>query len=443
MTPGALRRVRNRLSSSLWPVPALAIVVAVGLGIAFPALDGLLGGPADDHPLTFAFGGGPSAARDVLAAIAGSLISVTGLTFSFTVVALQLSSSQHSPRLLQTFVTDRVVQATLGVLVGTFVYALTVLRTVRTEGSDDPAFVPRLSVTVAFVLTVVSVMALVLFLGHLARSLRVETMLRDVSEEARRTFSRELPDAGGEPSGAALPTGPAQPVPARGSGFVTDVDGPRIAAAAERAGATVLLAHRIGDSVVTGTPIAHAWASPAGSAVDLDLLGRALADGVRLSFERTPDRDIAYSLRKTVDITVRALSPGTNDPTTAVHGLSHVSALLGELVSRPLGATPFRDEAGRVRFVLPQWDATALVRLGVEEPIQCAGGQPAVLRRLAGLLRELAWRAPAGSLDEPLCRYLDRVVELAEETTSIDGDETSTWRGRLAGSLAGRWPADP
>ena len=326
---------------------------------------------------------------------------------------------------------------------GTFVYALTVLRTVRTEGSDDAAFVPRLSVTVAFALTVVSVMALVLFLGHLARSLRVETMLRDVSDEARRTFARELPEAGSEPApgAVALPSGPPQLVRARRSGFVTDVDGPRIAEAAERTGATVLLAHRVGDSVVSGTPIAHAWAAQAGGATgDLDVLGRALAAGVRLGFERTPDHDVAYSLRKTVDITVRALSPWSNDPTTAVHGLSHISALLGELLGCPLGATPFRDEAGELRFVLPQWSAEELLRLGIEEPIQFAGGQPAVLRRLAGLLRELAWLAPPRTLDAMLRTRLDQVAGLAEESTSIDRAETTTWQEHLGEALAGRWP---
>ncbi|HYH34338.1 MAG TPA: DUF2254 family protein, partial [Nocardioides sp.] len=92
------------LGNALWPLPVLAILLAIGLGIGLPALDEILQQPGGEHPLTLVFGGGPSAARDVLAAIAGSLISVTGLTFSFTVVALQLSSSQHSPRLLQTFV---------------------------------------------------------------------------------------------------------------------------------------------------------------------------------------------------------------------------------------------------------------------------------------------------------------------------------------------------
>jgi len=100
------------LRGALWPIPCLGVVLAIVLGVLLPAVDSWLDG-SGDQPLTFVFGGGASAARDLLAAIAGSLISVTGLTFSLTVLALQLSSSQYSPRLLQTFVTDRVVQLTL------------------------------------------------------------------------------------------------------------------------------------------------------------------------------------------------------------------------------------------------------------------------------------------------------------------------------------------
>jgi uncharacterized membrane protein len=418
----------------------LAVVAAIGLGVGLPALDRLLQQPGGQHPLTLVFGGGPSAARDVLAAIAGSLISVTGLTFSFTVVALQLASSQHSPRFLQTFVTDRVVQVTLALLVGTFVYALTVLRTVRTEESAGPAFVPRLSVTAGFVLTLASVVGLVLFLGHLARSLRVETMLRDVSDEARDTYARELPrlddDAGTD---TPLPSGPAAPVCAHRSGFVTDVDGDRIVAAAAAAGVTVVLEPRIGDSVVAGTPLAHVRRAPARTAGRLDEVERALHEGVRLGFERRPDRDVAHSLRKVVDIAVRALSPGTNDPTTAVHALSHVSALLGELVTHSLRPVRFRDEDGVVRLVLPQWDVTALLAVGLEEPIHFAEGQPAVLRRLAGLLRELAWRAPRGALDGELREYLDRVIRLAVDSTDVSTVEIERWRQDFTDALAGRW----
>ncbi|MGY1608444.1 MULTISPECIES: DUF2254 domain-containing protein [unclassified Geodermatophilus] len=432
----------SRVRGSLWPLPVLAIVVAVVLGIGLPALDEVLEEPGGRHPLTLAFGGGPSAARDVLAAIAGSLISVTGLTFSFTVVALQLASSQHSPRFLQTFVTDRVVQTTLALLVGTFVYALTVLRTVRTEESAGPAFVPRLSVTVGFALTLASVVGLVLFLGHLARSLRVETMLRDVSDEAQHTYARELPRDEDRPVGAP-PSGPAVVVDADRSGFLTDVDGARIAAAAAAAGATVVLEPRIGDSVVAGTPLAHVRPPAVAGTAGLEGVERALHRSVSLGFERRPERDVAYSLRKVVDIAVRALSPGTNDPTTAVHALSHVSALLGHLVTHPPGTRAFRDEAGVVRVLLPQWDVHALVRLGLEEPLHFAEGQPAVLRRIAGLLRELAWRAPRDALDRDLRRYHDRVVRLAAESTDVDEAETARWREEFTDALGGRWAPRP
>ena len=438
---GLVSYVRERTRNSLWPLPVLAIGIAVALGAGLPALDGMLGEPGGDHPLRFAFGGGPSAARDVLAVIAGSLISVTGLTFSFTVVALQLSSSQHSPRLLQTFVTDRVVQVTLAQLVGTFVYALTVLRTVRAEDSASgaDAFVPRLSVTVGFGLALVSVVALVLFLAHLARSLRVETMLRDVHDEARRAFDGELTAEGTVDAAPEPVPGAATPACVDSSGFVVDVDPDPIVRAARAADVVVVLCRRIGDSVVAGTPVAHVWPRRPGGTADLDGIERSLARGVRLAFERSPTRDIAYSLRKVVDIAVRALSPGTNDPTTAVHALSHVSALLCDLATRPLQPSCFADSDGVVRLRIPQWDIRALLQLGLEEPLQFASGQPAVLRRTSALIREVAWRAPRGDLDEDLAELHDQVVRLARRSTSVPEAETDRWRRQVQDALSGRW----
>nr|WP_275586361.1 DUF2254 domain-containing protein [Geodermatophilus normandii] len=431
------------MRGALWPIPVLAVVVAVGIGIGLPAVDELLEDRDAGHPLTFVFGGGPSAARDLLAAIAGSLISVTGLIFSLTVVAFQLGSSQYSPRLLQTFATDRVVQLTLAQLTATFVYALTVLRTVRTEGATETetAFVPRLSITVAYALTLGSVLAVVLFLGHLARALRVETMLRDVHEEAGATLDRELPDDLEHPEPVRLPSGPGMPIESTSSGFVVDLDEERLVSAGADADVVVLLAARIGDSVVTGTPLAHAWARDGVRVPDTAALQEALGRSVRLDFERSPARDVAYSLRKVVDITVRALSPGINDPTTAVHALSHASALLGDLVRRPLGPDCRVDEEGVVRLVVPQWTPGDLVDLVLEEPLHYSSGQPAVLRRIAALLREVAWRAPRGVVDDALRDRLRHVVDLAAESTRITAPERRSWEEALDSALTGVWPA--
>jgi uncharacterized membrane protein len=440
--PAALARVVvARLRGGLWPIPAIAILLAIGVGVGLPAVDGLLESRPDGHPLTFVFGGGPSAARDLLAAIAASLISVTGLTFSLTVVALQLGSSQYSPRLLQTFVTDRFVQLTLAQLTATFVYALTVLRTVRTESATEAetAFVPRLSITLAFVLAVVSVLALVLFLGHLARTLRVETMLRDVHDEAGAALDRELPQDGEHHGAARLPPGPGTPLLSSSSGFVVDVDEQSLVSAATESDAVVLLAARIGDSVIAGTPWAHAWPRIDPSHLDVAALHEALDRSVRLGYERSPARDIAYGLRKVVDVIGRALSPGINDPTTAVHALSHASALLGDLVTRPLGPTSGTDDDGVVRLVVPQWTPDELVDLALEEPLHYAEGQPTVLRRIAALLREVAWRAPRGLLDDQLRDRLGDVLDLAADSTRISASERLSWSTALDSALVGAW----
>jgi len=134
--------VLDALRSRLWPVPAFGVIAAVAAGVAIPKLDGTL----DQHmPQTLAgslFGGGPDAARELLGAIATALITVTSLTFSLTLITLQLASSQYTPRLLRTFAADRFVQRTLALFLATFAYAITVLRTVR-NGSDARAeFVP-------------------------------------------------------------------------------------------------------------------------------------------------------------------------------------------------------------------------------------------------------------------------------------------------------------
>lgn len=441
---GLSSRVVGKLRGALWPIPALGVVFAIVLGVTLPELDQYWS--TGEHPLTFAFGGGASAARDLLAAIAGSLISVTGVTFSLTVVALQLSSSQYTPRLLQTFVTDRMVQLTLAQLVLTFVYALTVLRTVRAESAteDDSAFVPRLSITVAYLLTLGSVLGLVLFLGHLSRLLRVETMLRDVHDEATQTIARELD----EPGGAARDTvghlggGPPVPLVARSSGFLVGVDEGAAVAAAREAGVVLQLAVRIGDSVVEGTPVAHARSAAPGGNPDTGRLEEALDRSFQLHYERTPDRDLAYGLRKVVDICVRALSPGTNDPTTAVHALSHASSLLGRFAECPVEPRTCRDEEQQVRLVVPPWELPELLQLAIEEPLQFAEGQPAVLRRLAGVLREFAWRAQGRAVDELVCRYVDAVADRALASTGITEAETRVWRQDVRQALARNWPAE-
>ena len=156
-----LRSLAEGVRTGFWAIPTVCVVVAVLLALALVQVD-----RATDGDLRVAFGAGPDGAREVLSAIATSMITFTGLVFSITIVVLQLTSSQFSPRVLRTFLRDRQTQLSLGVFVATFVYAVTVLRTVSSV--DDSTFVPALATTVGVALLFVSVGMFVGYIHHIA-----------------------------------------------------------------------------------------------------------------------------------------------------------------------------------------------------------------------------------------------------------------------------------
>lgn len=402
----------DALRTQLWPLPALAIAAAVALGVALPALDSGVDGQLPDSVSAVLFSGGPDAARAVLQAIAGSLITVTSLTFSLTVVTLQLASSQFSPRLLRTFTADRFVHGTLALFLAAFAFALTVLRSVRNQASGNTLFVPEISVTVAFVLAIASVVGLVLFLAHLTREIRVETMMRRVDGETRDTIDRVFPQdrpAAGPPP---VPQPGRFPITAASSGFLTSLDKDRLLAAAVNSGAVVRIDREPGSSLVEGVPFATAWPLETGAGLGRDAreeLCRDINEAVATGFERTSVQDIGFGFRQLVDVAARALSPGINDPTTAVHVLGHLSALLCRLVERDPGPERVRDDDGRVRVVLALPELPALVDLAVNQPRNYGAGDPDVAARLLDLLSEVAFCDRQGRYRDVVLDHLDRM----------------------------------
>ena len=383
----------DELRTRLWPLPALAVALAVVLGTALPALDSIVDGDLPESVSVFLFSGGPEAARSVLQAISGSLITVTSLTFSLTVVTLQLASSQFSPRLLRTFASDRFVHGTLALFLAAFAFSLTVLRSVRDEGSGNTAFVPEISVTVAFALAIISVVGLVLFLAHLTREIRVETMLRRVSAETRgtidRVFPADRPGHGPDP----VPTSAAFPLYAASSGFLTSIDKDALVQAAEESGAILRLEREPGSFLVEGVPFATAWSLKPQEVLDPDAkenLAQAVNAAVATGFERTSVQDVGFGFRQLADVAVRALSPGINDPTTAVHVLGHLSALLCRLTQRNPGPEHLTDDEGRIRVVLPFPTLRDLLDLSLNQPRHYGAADAAVAARLLTLLDELA-----------------------------------------------------
>ncbi|MGW7628613.1 DUF2254 domain-containing protein [Streptomyces erythrogriseus] len=444
--------MRDTLRVQLWPLPTLGVTLAVVAGVGLPRLDGRIRHDMPPWLADYLFGGSADAARSVLGAIAGSLVTVTALTFSLTVVTLQLASSQFSPRLLRTFSADRYVQTTLALFLATFTYALTVLRTVRTGEDGRTGFVPQVSVSVAFLLTLASVFAPVLFLSHLAREIRIETMMSSVHSAADRTLHRLLTkrqdtadgDTSAEDPPAALPDPPANALTltAGASGFLTSVDEEALVKAAVEADALVLIDRLPGSSLIAGTPVGAAWPrteEPLSPAARTHL-AEAVSEAVRTGPERTDLQDIAFGLRQLTDIAAKALSPGINDPTTAVHALSHSAALLCELARRDLGPRLLRDDDEQVRAVLRRPDLRDLLDLAVSQPLRYGAAEPAVLTRIAMLLRELSW-CSAPDQHPPIATALARLRSTID-TQNFQATEHMRLTELIAlvdEALAGRW----
>ncbi|MFJ6653502.1 DUF2254 domain-containing protein [Microbacterium sp. NPDC091313] len=414
---------RESLASRLWPIPATAVVGAVAVGIFLPMLDAEIDAHLPTSLASVLFSGGTDAARAVLSSIAGSLITATSLTFSLTIVALQLASTQGSPRLLRLFAADRMVHATLALFLATFAYALTVLRVIA--DSEDAPFIPRISVTLASLLTFASVIMLTIFLGHLARQLRVETMLRDVHQQADATLkllvSTELEGTD------ALPPRPPRPLVVEGdsSGFVTLVDRPALLALGRDEDIVVAELHPVGESVIAGTPLAEWWDrgdehSPA-SRDRVARIERRIRAAHHVDYERTTAQDVGLGVRQLADVAIKALSPGVNDPTTAVHALSHLTALLRDIAQWPQEPAALVDDDGVARLLPRRHDFDALLSEALDQVRLYGAGDPAVVTRLYACLRQLAHRLPAAHR-AALERQRTR-LDAAVSAQPYDGDD--------------------
>lgn len=416
------------IDSRLWPVPLAAVIIAVALGIFLPRVDVLVDSSLPTAVDSAVFNGGADTARSVLSSIAGSLITATSLTFSLTVIALQLASSQASPRVLRLFARDRQVHWTLAAFLGTFAYSITVLRSVRSATEQTPEVVPRISVTLAFVFTLVSVIMLVFFLAHLAAQLRVETMLKDIHSDTDRTI-----DLVSERNAAAsafphrIRTPPTrQTVTSSASGFITGHDDDLLLRTAAQHEIVIQETRRIGENIVEGTPLAFWW-RPGDSEGPHDLAGieMAIREAYSIGYERTASEDIDYGVQQILDIGLRALSAGVNDPTTAVHALGHLCAITARTVNMPRFPAARAGEDGELRVVTVSRSVADDVDAALS-PIRHYGIEhPAVVTRFVNVVDELSYLADHPDVYPALMAQLDA---LTQELRSSSGDPAATGR---------------
>lgn len=378
----------DRVWRPFWVLPTVIIVVATLGGVFMPVLDRTL-----DDQLPYFFPGGPSGARDMLGNIAGAMISVTGLVFSITMVVIQLASSQYSPRVLGDFLSSRITQVTLGIFAASFTYALTVLRSVQGESGESAQFVPQVSVTLGFFLVLASVGMFLAFIHHITNSIQVSSIVSHLGEDTVDVVDRYFPEPDAPGSRLGLNTwdpGPgrtAQTLPALEHGSVVEVDHRRLVAWAEEHDVVVEVLPQVGDFVPEGIPAVKVWREVRAGQLDEDDL-ETLRPMVVVEKDRFFHQDPAFGIRKLVDIAERALSPGINDPTTAVQVVDELHRILRLLVLRAeLPALVTRD--GQVRLVHRPQRIGQLVDLALAEPLHYGQDSLQVPRRVVVVLEDL------------------------------------------------------
>lgn len=371
------------LRARLWVIPAIGALLAAAGALVLVTVDRSL---ASDGSGPLVFGGGPDSARAILSTIAAAMLSFTGLVFSVTMLVLQLASSQISPRVTRTYLRDRKNQAVLATFVATFTYALLVLREVRSE--PDP-FVPELAVGAAFALLLASIGAFIFYIDHMAQAMRVETVVAGVADETREAIRRCHPDpfAGVSDVDApllpvsALVTSPDRP------GIVQHVDVERLVAIAREAGVVLDIVPGIGDAVPAQAALVRVrGAGP----VDHDAVRAAVGFGG----ERTMEEDPGFGFRQLVDIATRALSPGINDPTTAVTVVARLHDLLRSIAGRLIPGPRWNDDGGSLRVVLPVRDWPDYLDLACREIREYGAGSSQVMVALRRMLDDLESVAP-------------------------------------------------
>lgn len=408
-----LAALREELRQSLWFLPTGAVVVALVVGFATGRVDSPPGGDLD----RLLFSGDNDSARGLLSTLFGAFVTVTGVVFSLTIVALQIASQQFSPRLLRTFLRNRGTQVTLSVFLGTCAFLTAVLQALPSDG----AAVPRLAVTLALVLSLGSLGTLVYFIHHITRSIRVEAIMLGVERETVDAIRAIYPGTADVPAVHPDPPPGAAVLLADRSGYLQAVDLPELVEATRAAGAVVRLNPKIGSHVARGELLAWIWPDrPGALVVDPQRLEERVSEGLQLGFDRAMRQDVTFGIGQLVDIAIRAISPAINDPRTAVEATHHLAVLVCELGPRRLHWLVGTD-GDRTRVIVERHSFEDYLALALDQIRRYGAAEPLVTTSLLELLGDCSAAVDVGRRDV-LFGHVDLVVEAAERATVQPAD---------------------
>ncbi len=332
----------------------------------------------------------------MLSTIAGSTITVAGVVFSITLAAVTYASGQFGPRLLGNFMEDQGNQTTLGIFIGTYLYCLVVLRTIRSaqEASADlngavrEAFVPHIAMFGGLALAIVSTAVLIYFVHHVTSGIHINNVIarvgRNLIDDIRKIESdsnTQLPDS-------AQLAHDSVAIPASTTGYIEVIDFDALCTIACRHDMLVRTLRRAGDFVAQGWPLLEVHSD---CAISPALMEECVA-AISVGRQRTSQQDIRFAIDELVEIASRALSPGVNDPFTAIACIDWLSAALTEFDRCPAPSEVLSDRAGTARVLLQPLDFADFLEAAFGQLRSYVAADPNARRHAVLVLTELAFQ---------------------------------------------------
>lgn len=374
----------DSLHSSYWFLPTVMSVSAIALALTMLVIDRVPNSALKQ--VGWIYTGGPDGARALLSAVASSMMTVAATAFSITIIALQLAASNFGPRLLRNFMQDTGNQIVLGTFIGTFIYCLVILRTVR--GEDYALFVPQLSVTVGIILAIASVGVLIYFIHHASTIIQASHVISGVSHDLDDAIERLFP----EQIGHSIKSRPYQPiveipanfesdawvVKASKTGYLQAIDNQELLKISCKHNLLLRLQFRPGQFIVRDSPLVLVYP-------DKHLfvkIAKCLNDAFIVGDERNEQQDVEFPINQLVEVALRAISPAVNDPFTAIRCIDRLGAGLSRLAQKDF-PSPYRyDSKGNLRVIAEGVTFAALVDAAFNQIRQYSRSDAAVTIRM-------------------------------------------------------------
>jgi uncharacterized membrane protein len=412
------------LKTSFWFVPLLILICAVALAFGLTWLDSIL----DFNPTGFFlyfYTGGAESARIILSTIAGAMLGVASIVFSITLVALSLASSQFGPRLMRNFMHDRLNQVVLGTYIATFIFSLLVLRTVKSEGTDD--FVPNISILFTLLISIGSIILLVIFIHHISMGIQADQIISNIYENLDKSlhkhFPVEMPESETTNNGEVLEKlknsmtvylSPRNDL----DGYLQTIhEGGLMEVAVEH---DLLLVYKIrpGDFLVRNTELVSVYGR---KEFDEKMKTRIIENFV-VGQKRTPLSDPVFAIHQMVEISSRALSPGINDPFTAITVIDKLTAAMCYLTQATFPSGFHYDDEGNLRIVSRPFTFTGMLDASFNQIRQYGADSPSVLIKLMEALLTLFGFARNSEQAENIRRHAEMVHRTAQITFKEPND---------------------